>query len=587
MSVYERAPWLSRPSDDTHYVGVSTVADKIWDTLFENLSKNYGSGMEITGDVDAAQTYIRDKLEYLLPEWKYQYSRDQVLVWMSLMMTPLTVSNEHLQKVIAMDKLQSSSVSEDMASSESRGFLVYEWTLSMYDLHTLYVFLGKEERTVHEMRLWDSFVDPDNNFLEDDKIFVRYIGSCVISKCSTEPMANLFNETENPRAGFLADFLKALVTVLPTVAATCQCHVLRHITTSAETPKWRHELIHSALIEFFGSPFVINRHPSPTQWLTERHDMLGSLNISFTKSALEGALRCPPIIAAKLQQHFDSIKCYVACTPATAKLRKGVFHLDNARCAALLGQSMPRYHKHERAIMVVAARDMHINDYMRGRPFSFSYDPDHQLLGQLLKQFNHHLDLRTMAMPFAYYCLSPWPKVPEEDSGYGDNIHQEINIVTLGRTMGELVLEKSGNTGGYGSEVFLGEAGKPIQRLVGNRHIIHVPLLNPSRCRYGVDEVDEAARKFMQTSFWNAMLIADKVMQTLDNTFPISYVRGELEEEEREDSIDQSEAICSAAMQLYRECLTTTDAGKAFAAEFDKDSRVIQEMAEEYPMLLL
>ncbi|KAI1311201.1 hypothetical protein F5Y03DRAFT_411053 [Xylaria venustula] len=110
--------------------------------------------------------------------------------------------------------------------------------------------------------------------------------------------------------------------------------------------------------------------------------------------------------------------------------------------------------------------------------------------------------------------------------------------------------------------------------------------MHPSRCRYGVEEVDEAARKFTQTSFWNAMLVADKVMQTLDNTFPISYVRGELDEGEREDCTDQSEAICSSAMRLYRECLTTTDAGKAFSAEFDKDSRVIVEMAEEYPMLL-
>ncbi|KAI1311202.1 hypothetical protein F5Y03DRAFT_323776 [Xylaria venustula] len=427
----ERPPWLPRPSDDTHYVGAQTVAEKILDTLFENLSKHYGFGMNSIG-VEAAKSYIDEKLECLLPKWKYWYNRDQVSVWMSLMMTPLTVSNKDLQKVIAMEKLGSFSVPEEGVSPGSRGFLVYEWTFSMSEWNTLYAILSKEDRTVHEMRLWNNFVEFDNDFVRDDQIFIRYIGSCAISEFATEPMANLYNETENPRCGFLADFLKALFTVLPTVAATCQCHVLQNITTSAKTKDGRHELIHSALIEFFGSPFVINRHPDPpSQWLTKRDDMLANLNISFTNSALEGGLRCPPTIAARLQEHFNSIRPYVACNSATAKLTNGAFQLDEAKCAALLGQSMPRYHKHDRAIMVIAAPDMHINDYTRGRPFAFSYDPDNQLLGQLLNQFNRPLDLRAMATPFAFYCLAPWPKVPHKELSHGDKLYQETDVALM------------------------------------------------------------------------------------------------------------------------------------------------------------
>jgi hypothetical protein len=53
---------------------------------------------------------------------------------------------------------------------------------------------------------------------------------------------------------------------------------------------------------------------------------------------------------------------------------------------------------------------MHINDYRHGRPFSFSQDSGHQLLGQLLGHANN-IDLcATRAEPFAYYCLAPWPK---------------------------------------------------------------------------------------------------------------------------------------------------------------------------------
>ncbi|RWA08311.1 hypothetical protein EKO27_g6794 [Xylaria grammica] len=601
-----RPTWLPRPIDDTYYVGTTAITDGAWESIFNNLSKypDLDFGLFDVDDPDT-RDHIRRRLAYLLPDSNHQYSNDQVAVWQSLMASPLTVSTEDLQKVVAMEDFRYPSTLEHDAAPNPRGFFIYTWTMLVSEFDVLVQYFKREERTVRELVAWDEFI-ADNKLKHDDQITIRYVGSCAISEWSAKSAGNICDQTEDARSGILADFFKALVCVLPTVAATLRCHLIRHVITSAEDDHGLHELMHSALIEFFGASFVLNRHPNNrvSEVFTEHKSMLAKLNLRFDKSTLEQGLRCPVTIAAQLQDHFERIKDYL--------------QLDEAKCAALRGQSIPRCYKRDRAIMIIAARSMHISDYMHGRPFSLSHDPDNQLIGQLLSQFNNVNLLAMHAEPFAYYCLAPWPR------------HESLEkaIVTFGKQMAAFVVNKSGYSGEYITEVFLDEAGQPIRRQIGNHHFIHVPLLDPSRCRYGIASVDEAARNFMQTSFGNAMLIADKVMQALDDPDAIEREITRLDEsdsdssnedtamsvlsEEDEDEDDgdppagrpnpvpnsppnapsrpheqdDSQAICNLAMELYEKFLNT-HVGEYFCGEVEEDSRALGDEVDKEPLFIL
>ncbi|TGJ85679.1 hypothetical protein E0Z10_g3111 [Xylaria hypoxylon] len=610
-SILRRPSWLPRTSDDTYYVGSNAIADGIWDKIFNNLSKYPGLdfGLFDAGDPDT-KANIRQRLTYLLPDSNYQYSHDQIAVWESLMASPLTVSNEKLQKVVAMEDLCHASVPENVPAPESQGFFMYSWTMTVFEFDVLVEYLKKEERTVHELVAWDDSI-ADNKLKLDDQITIRYIGSCSMPEWPNKLMANIYDETEDARSGILAEFLKALLCVLPDVAATRRCHLIQYIITSPEDDEGLHELVHSVLIEFFGASFVLNRHPDNkvSELFTERRSILASLDLGFDNSALEQGLGCPAHVAAKLQDHFKSMEDYlhVAQSSDATGINRGMFQLNEAKCAALLGQSIPRYYKRARAIMIFTARSMHINDYRHGRPFSCSHDPDNQLVGQLLSDFKD-LNLRAMcAEPFAYYCLAPWPS-------HG-SLEKAIEFMW---DYFKIVKPKSGYPGLCTTEVYLDEAGQPIQRRIGSHNFIHVPLLDPSRCRYGKESVDEAARNFMQTSFANTMVIADKVMEVLDDLEAIEQEMARLDEPDssssNEDTMlsvpsqgssssssagrsdpdpapaapngrNNSEAICSLAMQLYEEFLTT-DVGEALCAEVYDDARVLSEVVEKEALFI-
>ncbi|KAI0428246.1 hypothetical protein F5Y09DRAFT_343840 [Xylaria sp. FL1042] len=563
-ALLQRPPWLPRSLDNTYYVGANALTERAWEIIFDNLSKYPHLDFGFFGVTDEdTKHYIRQKLACLLPDCNYQYSHDQVSVWTSLMNSPLTVSNEDLQKIIAMEAWQSVPGFEyETTESDPRGFCLYQWTLSVYQFNHLVEYFKKEERTFHELIVWDDFI-VDNKLNSEDKLFIRYIGSCTISDGPVKSMVkNLYDETEDARSGILADFLKALLNDLPSVARTCQCHYLQNITTSEEDEEGLHELVHSVLIEFFGASFVLNRHPDIdwSQWFTSRSVPFARLNLRFDHSGLQQGSQCTPAVAARVQDHFKSIMGYVAHSPIAA-VNHGMYQFDGAKCAALLGQSMPRFYKGKRPIMAMAAQGMHINDYIHGRPFSSSHDPGNQLVGQLISQFKC-LDLRAMhAEPFSYYCLAPWPR------------HESLEMATefmwdyikIARPM-------------VTTMEFLDDVGKPFFRLMDDHFMINVPLLDQSRCRYGIESVDEGARKLMHTSFLKAMLIADKVMQALDDPDPVGRGDGMYTAYE--------EAVCELAHDAYEETLRKTEAGKALEKQFKEDLRMLKEAVEKEPLFI-
>ncbi|GAW26069.1 hypothetical protein SAMD00023353_2001230 [Rosellinia necatrix] len=326
------------------------------------------------------------------------------------MTNPLIVSNEDLQKVIAMESSSSPSVPEQSATPNLRGFLVYSWSMSVSEIGILSNYLKKEERTYQELAAWDDSIT-DNKLGPDDRIIIRYIGSCDISHWPIEPTSSIYHEIRDARSGILTDFLAALLSVLPTVAETCQCHLIQYITTSAEDEEGFHELAHSILLEFFGISVVLNRHPrnDAYEWAAEREGVLADLSLSFDLELLGLRSWCPEAKKIEIWHHLRRIEKYVTRNPEETGVNGGMFELDRDKLLSLLGQSTTGHYK-DRSIMVLAVRGMDIDDYAHGRSFAWSRNPDNQLIGQFTKSILG-VDVRTLeGMPFAYYCLAPWPK---------------------------------------------------------------------------------------------------------------------------------------------------------------------------------
>ncbi|TRX94036.1 hypothetical protein FHL15_005114 [Xylaria flabelliformis] len=593
--------WLFRLLDNAYYVGANTLTDQTWNTIFRNLSKYSELHLDSFGiDDDDAKTRIRGRLACLLPDSNSQYGPDQISVWRSLRASPLTVSNDNLQKVVDMENSRYPSLSEHNATSGSRGFFVCSWRMSVSEFDILFNHMNKEEKTFHELITWDTFIA--NYELEpDDRITIRYIGSCALSEWPINLTANICEQIDDDRSGILDEFLSAVVSALPTVAKTYQCHLIKHIKTSAKDKEGFHELVHSILIEFFGTSFVLNRHPDSktSECLTKRMRILDSLNLRFDHSALDRLrLECPDVLS-KLEVHFNKMKGFVALNREATGTCDNTLQLHVVRRNNLLNQSVPSFYRRNRAIVVIAARGMHINEYKHGISFTPSRDPANRLLCQILSGGKNLYSPPIYVAPFAYYCLIPWPK----PSFFGDA------VVTFGKEMAACVVRKCGPQGIYTTDAYLTEIGQPVIRRINKNSFIHVPLLDPSRCRYGIEYVNMAALKFMQTSFWNAMLVADKVMQVLDNAGAIesemavqtdsekgcSDTDSSLSGEDKHCSagtvvrepaeVDESEAICRLAMQSYRE-LFSTRAGRAFSIELDKDFRGLDDVVEKEPLFI-
>ncbi|KAK5636162.1 hypothetical protein RRF57_011874 [Xylaria bambusicola] len=110
------------------------------------------------------------------------------------------------------------------------------------------------------------------------------------------------------------------------------------------------------------------------------------------------------------------------------------------------------------------------------------------------------------------------------------------------------------------------------------------------------------------------MLIGDKIMHVLDDEEAIQREMNRLDETRSDESItsflleneielcetdddfelpsaglaerDDSQAICSLAMQSYQESMTATDWGKALSAEFDQDARALGEVVEKVSLFM-
>ncbi|KAI8953370.1 hypothetical protein F4801DRAFT_588290 [Xylaria longipes] len=615
LKPFEVPYWLFRLLDYTYYVGSKTFTDQVWVKIFNNLSMypEFDLGPIGIGDNDV-KTYIRGRLACLLPDSNCHYGHDQISVWMSLMTSSLTVSNDNLQRVLAMDNSRHSSLSghganigpvDGLVGPGSRGFFVCSWTISVSELDILHNYLKNKEITFHELVAWDTFI-ADKELGPEDRIIIRYIGSCLLSEWPIKQIENIYEQTEDDRSGILAEFLPAVASALPTVAESCQYHLIRHITTSAEDKEGYHELVHSILIEFFGASFVLNRHPDSkaSKCLTQRTGILASLNLHLDHRVLGWRFfGYSPTVMSNLQIHFNKMMDFVARNREATGTNNDVLQLDRMKRDALFEQSLPEFYKRNKTIMVIVARGININEYICGRPFARGWEPANHLLGRILSGVKG-MDLRAMHPAyFAYYCLAPWPKP-------GCLVDA---IVTFGKGMAACVARQCVHGGLYATDAYLADIGQPVIRQIGKHHFIHVPLLDPNQCRYGVDYVDEAACKFMQTSFWNAMFVADLVMRVLDgpeameseiviqtdsekdfsdgnsssseevkNSSANAVVRGPTQ---APTQANESEVICRLAMQSYREFFAT-NAGKAFSKELDKDFRVLDDVVEKEPLLI-
>ncbi|KAI1815649.1 hypothetical protein GGS20DRAFT_542740 [Poronia punctata] len=433
------------------------------------------------------------------------------------------------------------------------------------------------------------------------------------------PMKDLYDEMDDPRSGILADVIRALLDTSPECIARAEFHILLGLHCIRSDPRGFPEYMHSVLIEFFDAASNLNRHPIDSKFLSNlnrhptppkftpnspwRHQLLRDLGLGFPVGFMVNGFTCCPMrIVRPLTQLFRYAQQWIEKHRwQTESVMEKVTLAESLKftppkVTALTSQSMPRIYM-GKTIMVLVANNMQLNDYVRARTFSSSRSPDNQLIGRLLSDVLN-IDIRGMHMePFSYYCMLPWPGSMEINQAkvlmwaYFDLV-KPLVWVTMGKKMAELVVEKVNQPQVpiYKTSQYLKEIGQPLCRRIGKWSFIHVPLLEPSRCRYGERDVDDAAHCLMQTSFWSAMLVADITMRVLEDPNGVKGHQILMATSRRipqQRSPTESDAIQDLVMGRYIKFVTENVVGHAFITRLKGDRMVIEEIAAKEEFFII
>ncbi|KAJ2989013.1 hypothetical protein NUW58_g3680 [Xylaria curta] len=534
------------------YVNANAFSDKAWDAIFKNLSKLPNFNLDFLGMSDAdAKTYIRRRLACLFPRSNYHYTPDQISTWESLMTSPLKVSTDDLHKIIALD------FSGYPAAPHTRGFVVWSYTMSVSEQNRLFNYLNKTEQMVQELVAWDDFI-AEEKLDSDGRIFIRHISSYTVNSDSIISITPLdpSGELEQNRTGALpeqpsmfAEFYSAVTIAAPDVMKTGRPYFIRNITTSTDDKKELHGLLHSILIEFFGVSAILDRHSSNTpKWFTRREEILTNLFLRSDFSAFQG-LQYPSTIARSIKNHFNKMKKSVIKKVFARSVDARFEAKVSAAIDGSVYRSIPRYYGGNKVAICTKHEYRSV-----GEP----------LMVELLSS------VKPEVLPFLYYF---WPSPP-------DHRRRKRFIAYMWDYFFMVKPQVCGyHAQPYTTDVYLEEVGQPIARVAGDHHFIHVPLLHPSRGRYGIYWVDKAVCDFMQTSFWNLLLISNHVMSVLDG-----LKDGVLVATPRPGQND-TEVVCRMAMELF-ENFCATDPGIALCEEHYRDSDRLKEIVEKVPLFI-
>ncbi|KAI1176408.1 hypothetical protein F4777DRAFT_578091 [Nemania sp. FL0916] len=593
---------LSRPDapEISYHMKADDIADAYWAMIYKNIPDYPGSTSRLFRNDDKLWAAIRQALAHLLPEKNKQYSPAQISTWKSLMAGSMSVTDDQLDKVLALVKIDPEIEIDRASMGEGGVFILYTWKLRVEEFDRLQEFFKKGEKTVHELRAWDDFIT-EQELLKDDYIHIRYVQWCGITRVSSMVQSNLYEETSDPQAGILRQFMTAIPCIFPEAEKMCKIYFIRDFTThlhegGAGLP-WEkfHQITFDVLLEFFGTKFLLNRHKDKDpDWQKSRRSLRDNLHLDIKEFPKDPGL-WPGPLETMLQRHFFDIGRYLAANrEATGTGRLGP-ESENRKIQALLDGSKPWCYQRRRALMVYATRNMHPPGYWHASngqdDFHPVLDTDYQMLSGPMSDRGDG----GCGMPGTFYCLAPWPN------------HEHVGqaIVTVGRQMAEHTLRRCGwpGKGAFPTRLYISMLGKPAKRHNGDHTFLHVAMPDPSRAHYGDRRVDVLMRRLVQTSFFTLQLAVDRMMRVLENAdkaiereklrLGLDYVdnrrkiagkMGSLPEPDREILSERCEtlAICNLAIKAFNAVWLDSEPGAALREALDKDKQpLLDECAKE------
>jgi len=116
---------------------------------------------------------VRDHLRWLLP--KEGQSKEQFQIFKQLQLSPMTISNINLAKILDMEL----STQACPPTEPGHHFYLRAWTLTLEELHKVVNSMGDEDETYQETTRRSEIIDLYNGAASGPEFLtVRYVGQC-------------------------------------------------------------------------------------------------------------------------------------------------------------------------------------------------------------------------------------------------------------------------------------------------------------------------------------------------------------------------------------------------------------------------
>ncbi|OTA62833.1 hypothetical protein K449DRAFT_464927 [Hypoxylon sp. EC38] len=392
-SSQELPPLKRSSSDKANYSEGITMRKHVWDCIYENLEKHRYT---MTA---SEKRIVKSLLQDILPEERHHYPVGSLETWTDLSKCSMRVSDRQMSRIIPLQH-------HSAMGHEPQGltFFMTTWKLSVNDFAQLEEYLTSHEKTFSELRTWMDLI----RSLDSETsgwLTVRYIGSCKAEQWRYVQYNLRYMNAERlkPLAGVLPEFLTAIEIALPQVASTIQTYAL---PVTLRTPEERalSRRIGAILLEFFGVPWILNRHEDSAISIPTECSSFKALKTRFHELAVTPSTVCPQNVKDDLAVLFQDIHSISRRRPETRYLS-----LTSSKCSVLLDQATPYMYKGIKALLVLAGNSMYLSEYLFNHSYLGGDNADAVMLKRIIKNISR-IEGQEDSRPdlFPYYCLAPW-----------------------------------------------------------------------------------------------------------------------------------------------------------------------------------
>ncbi|KAI0113847.1 hypothetical protein F4776DRAFT_333307 [Hypoxylon sp. NC0597] len=580
-----QSPTKRRSRAKANYSEGVTLRQYVWGRIYENLKKHPNSWYTMTADEKLS---VEGLLKNLLPEEGHHYLVDSLDIWTNLTRCSMRVSDHQISRIIPIKH-------HSVMRNEPHGltFFMTTWRLSADDFTLLSEYLADHEKTFSELRTWmeliRSFGPRPGGFLT-----VRYIGSCEVERWRYLQYNLRYMDAEclKPLSGVLPEFLTAVEIALPQVARTVQTYALPvTLRTPEERVLSRH--IGIILLEFFGVPWILNRHEDSAISIPMESSPFKALNTHFHGLAATPSTVCPEDVTDGLTVLFNDIRSISRSGPQPRYLA-----LTSSKCSVLLNQATPYMYKGIKALLVLLGNSMYLSEYLFNNSYLGGDNPDAVMLKSIVKNISWIEGIESFRPDlFAYYCFAPWLTEVDLDVKVVSSTVYCWRLSSIANKRIELyvALSQTSSSDGLGHH---GEAGDTDHHVVHGRdcsrgtlsnlgrpvlacspeveldkiYFIHIPVLDPGRHRYmAFEEYDDGVfiAKFTQLLMQLAVLAADVAVRVLDDPYWTPFYPDSL-------------SVCQEVLRRLKETLDSEE-GRPFRDEIDATREKVKAIGLKYP----